>query len=47
MVEVAKGGKEGTFLDFCLLEVLLLEVFHVKPFLDFDFLEVYSRFPLR
>jgi hypothetical protein len=25
MVEVAKGGKEGTLLDLCLLEVLLLE----------------------
>jgi hypothetical protein len=47
MVEVAKGGKEGTFLDFCLLEVLRLELFHVKPFLDFDLPEVYSCFPLR
>jgi hypothetical protein len=31
MIEVTQGGKEGTFLDLHLLEVLLLERLLVKP----------------
>jgi hypothetical protein len=31
VVEVAQGGKEGTLLDLCLLEVLLIECLLVEP----------------
>jgi hypothetical protein len=31
MVKVALGDKEGTLLDICLLEVLLLKCLIIKP----------------